>query len=143
MPRTRSTRPKGSGTPAGGPGWGGPAKGASTAPAKPVALFQPGNPGAPPGIPRSEQAAILKDLLFGLATTSDNPAVQVRAAEALLNRIEGMPVARNININADALSTLDDAALEQRRAQLARELGEGDGGATPPPGPALAADVRK
>lgn len=127
MPRTPTTRPKGngpgkgpgkggpaSGIPAGGPGWGGTASGSAR---KPPAPWGPDNPPPvfPAGTPRltpgeraardDERAEVLSSQLFRLATTAELEATRVRACEALLNRIEGMPVARNQALGADGKPT--------------------------------------
>lgn len=90
-----------------GDGWGGPAKGASTH--GKVPRFQPGNPG-----PRKltkltpEQCAIrrqerndrvesLIDALEVIAYEAEREETQLSAAIAFLNRLDGLPVARNLN----------------------------------------------
>jgi len=65
---------------------------------------------------RAEQ---LKDKLYDLALNAQREADQKAAAEAWLNRHEGMPVARNINANVDDISKMSDEAL---RATLQAEL---------------------
>ena len=49
---------------------------------------------------RAQKIAFLKEMLLEMAVTGE-PAIALRATEALLNRLEGMPVSRNLNVNAD------------------------------------------
>ena len=117
-----------------GRGWGGPAKGASD---KPAAPFEPGNQAAVGHgawdwqaiTDRRQQAELVKDQLYSLTFTGETGQVRVAAADKFLSRIEGAPVSRNVNFNADDISALDDDALAARREALERVLGSGDGGA--------------
>ena len=89
--------------PSRGDGWGGPARGAgSTAPMHPP--FEPGNDVAAGfhDMSGEQVAARLKEELFDIATKAKREDTRVTASVALLNRIEGMPVARNLNINSEA-----------------------------------------
>lgn len=113
-----------------GSGLYGPAKGAGIGGAKRPA-FEPGNKAAA-GADHSDveqtrqakaaKAETLKNHLYTLATTAEREDTQVRAAEAWLNREEGMPVARNITVATDDLSQLDDDALARRQAELEARL---------------------
>ena len=108
-----------------GPGWGGPAKGAKTVADKPMPPpFTLGNQASAVerDYSRRDKAQALKDHLYRLATEAEKEETQVRAAEAWLNRIEGTPVQRNINVSADDLSALDDAALDARADAIEAEL---------------------
>jgi hypothetical protein len=114
-----------------GPGWGGPAKGAGQHPARP---FGPGNPTrnrtgrTDPArkahreareAARTDREQKLQDVLFRLAIEADNPAVQVDASVAWLNRHEGLPVARTVNLNVDDdLRAMTDAELAAEVAAL-------------------------
>ena len=82
--------------PPGGPGWGGPAKGASTSRIR---------PGDPDGIQQmsndpevrarqAERAARLHDHLYALATDAERQETQLAATIAFLDRVEGKPVSR-------------------------------------------------
>jgi len=65
---------------------------------------------------------------------SKNEAIQLKAAEALLDRGFGKP-AQTINVSENPLERveeLSDAELQQRLRRLERE-GAADGTATPPP----------
>ena len=109
--------PKGNGPGRGGPakghGWGGPPKGASTSRIK---------PGDPEGIQAlsndaeikacaAARAEALLDHLFHLAMKADRQETQLAASVAYLNRVEGMPVARNINRTVGDASQMTDDEL--------------------------------
>ena len=131
MARSSGTRPKGSGIPAKGKGWGGPAKGASASRIK---------PGDPDGIAamgndpdmrarNAERNARLKDHLFNLAISAENEHAQIAAAQAWLDRDEGKPISRSVTATVDDVSQLSDLELAAEIARLKRELGEGAPGA--------------
>src|SRR6202000_10689 len=115
-----------------GPGWGGPAKGAGAGPAEPFTADTPTRERLPGGkgdlVKLSERAdrkerdaenaQILKDHLAQLAVGAEAEITRVRATEAWLNRHEGMPVARNINLNVDDVRALSDADLAAELARL-------------------------
>ena len=137
MPRT--PRNPGSGKPpcngpATGAGWGGPARGAGNGNSRSV--ITPENTAdlaALHGTPEVEAkrarriatAEELKGVLSEIALDGDAPHLaRIQAADKMLNRIEGMPVQRNLNINADADRSPDDIASEldairTRRARVA------------------------
>ena len=126
MARSSGTRPKGSGIPAKGKGWGGPAKGASASRIK---------PGDPDGIQamandadikarNAERNERLKDHLYTLATTAQNEHAQIAAAQAWLDRDEGKPISRSVTATVDDVSQLSDLELAAEIARLKRELGE-------------------
>lgn len=135
MARTATTKPKrpssskGAAKGSGGAGWGGPAKGAGSKRAKAPAIRTPkNNRGKKYDLTASEKAAQVKEMLFSLATNKRQEGMtRIRAGEAWLNRHEGMPVARNVNINVDDISQLSDEALEQRRKELEAEITLSDG----------------
>jgi hypothetical protein len=118
-------------SPARGSGWGGPAKGAHT---HSPGSVQPGEIRNPQGRfamtaerqrERAEakaKAKELKDHIYGLALTADREETQLAASIAWLNREEGMPVARNLNLNATVTSELGDDELIARRAELERAI---------------------
>lgn len=124
-----------------GDGWGGEAKGASAV-SQEHTPFQPGN--TMNTLPRNpDRAAVnaaradeLMDNLYRLATKAEREETQVSATTAWMNRVQGMPIARNVNVNADDLSALDDAALEQRRADVAAKLAAIGRGSAPESDPA-------
>ena len=92
-----------SGIPAGGEGWGGPAKG--DRPRGPKTDFNGSGPGGIENVgfnarKRAEEAVRaeeMKTILYTLASSAEREETKVRAAEAYLNRTEGMPVARQVN----------------------------------------------
>lgn len=90
----RRRRKPASGIPAAGPGWGGDAKG-------------PGNRGPGPGRPTRAQAAArlphdaeiaeeARRTLLGILRDGEFETNRLNAASKLLDRIEGLPVARHI-----------------------------------------------
>ena len=87
-----------------GDGWGGPAKGASTAPR----FNEPGGEaiqalGNDPAkrASREERLAAMKDKIYALATGAQREETQLSAAVAFLNQELGMPIQRSINANVD------------------------------------------
>ena len=119
-----------------GPGWGGPAKGAGSGPAKAFTADDPNRVTGVPGDPKkmaarrdqkvidTERAQLLKDVLFDLGSTEDVPPLaRVRASEAWLNRHEGMPIARNVTLAVDDVRALSDDALVAEFARLSGSIG--------------------
>jgi hypothetical protein len=122
-------------------GWGGPAKGAGARPASPFTADTPTRVTVSCGrgdplklAARMERQAIdaavaqtLMDSLIALALTADTDTVKIWAAEAWLNRVEGLPVARVVSATTDNLRTLSDDALRSELALIvapARAAGE-------------------
>ena len=119
-------------------GWGGPAKGKGNgAPSN----FRPDRNSShdkPPSIryakaeARKERLAALEEIMWMIASNPKGRDVdRIKAAEALANRIDGMPVARNINTNVDVaparnwdLAHLSNAQLEQLSQLLGVEVAE-------------------
>lgn len=96
-----------------GDGWGGPARGASASRIK---------PGDPEGIQamsndqdakarQAERSERLRNHLYTLGLTAARQETQVAAAVAYLDRTEGKPVQRNVNLNTGDPSQLTDADL--------------------------------
>lgn len=132
-------RPPTSGTRKGnGAGWGGPAQGSGTG-GEPVA-FEAGNQAASgrqqPDLSKAERIARLQDNLEHLALYGENENVRVSASNHLLNRLDGMPIARNINVNADDLASLSDADIAAELARLGGAGIEAAAGDAPTPSPA-------
>jgi hypothetical protein len=116
MARTSTTRSKGNG-PGKGTGWGGPAKG-MPARAEKAPPFEPGNQAAagPHEFSKSERIARHIASLERIAAAAEaegryNEAIT--ATTHALNRLEGLPVARNINVTAGDVKDLSDEALLQ------------------------------
>lgn len=104
----------GRGGPARGGGWGGPPKGAGRGgPAKPFTADSPTRVTVPLAEARAangdrpsayatrkerdeQRAETLRDHLYALATTAERQETQLSAAVAFLNRVEGLPVARQL-----------------------------------------------
>lgn len=61
----------------------------------------------------------LKDHLYRLAMSASSEEIQIRATEAWLDRQEGKPVQRNVNVNVNDVSGLGDHELESEIARLA------------------------
>ncbi len=80
-----------------GDGWGGPARGAGSKAAK-APDFDRGNGAAVGGhnLSRSMKRQNLLDALFELAIVAESQEVQVSAAVAWLNRVEGKPGAKAV-----------------------------------------------
>lgn len=96
-----------------GTGWGGPARGAGTSKAPSAQVFKAGNRKAagPHDLSGYRRCQQLLEMLYTLAMTAESQDVQVSAAVAWLNRVEGKPVARTINVALGDSSALEDAAL--------------------------------
>ena len=92
MARTSTTRPKGSGIPAKGKGWGGAAKGAGTK--APVAAVQPLSNDAAYMANKDQAAEQMRAVLYGVAISGDNEHARIAAADKLLDRLEGKAVQR-------------------------------------------------
>lgn len=104
-----------------GAGWGGAAKGAgSSQPAH--SPFEEGNRVAvgrsEPNEEKARRIQALKDHLYSLATTAEKQEVQVRAAEAWLNREIGTPVATNVTLNVDDIESVSTEDLRRELAEL-------------------------
>jgi len=108
MPKASLKRPPTSGTLHGnGTGWGsdGTAKGAGKGPKWPK--FELGNQAAVGRAQpdwealktKEEKAVALKQNLLRLGLTAEREETQISAAVAWLNREEGMPVQKNVNMN--------------------------------------------
>ena len=121
-----------------GTGYGGRAKGAgSDAPMQPP--FEPGNTSAAgphDNTTGAEQRAEMLAIITEIAKDKNQPGMaRISAADKWLDRYEGKPLARNLNINTDDLADLDDDALAARRAGLERALRADVGGTEAPPDP--------
>ena len=121
-----------------GAGYGGPAKGpGADAPMQPP--FEAGNQtaaGPHDNTTGAEQRAEMLAIITEVAKDRSQPGMaRISAADKWLDRYEGKPLARNLNINTDELADLDDDALAARRADLERALRAGVGGTETPPDP--------
>jgi hypothetical protein len=120
-----------------GDGWGGPARGAGKVCPK-ANRFEKGNRAAVGAdhtmyLSDLEKAQMMRERLFKLGLEAQREETQVAAARAYLDRIEGLPVARNMNFATDDVSALDDVALAARKKKLERAVGAGDAGTASPP----------
>ena len=110
--------------PAGGPGWGGAAKGqgngsppgdlvqALAARSDPVAMMT-----AAERRERDERwAEEMLGVLHSVATRGEAEQSRVIAADKLLDRLQGKPIARNMNLNRD----LSSVTLAEVEAEIAR-----------------------
>lgn len=97
-----------------GDGWGGPAKGASTAP-----RFRKGVTSEAQAMRHdpevkataAERVETLKDHLYKLATTAQREETQLAATVAYINRVEGTPIARTVTSTVADPSKMTDAEL--------------------------------
>lgn len=121
-------------------GWGGPAKGFVNKPPRPFGASTPEYPtqtipgGKGDPVKMSDRkmkresdeirAQGLRDLLHDIAQGGETDMVRVRAAEAWLNRHEGLPVARNISVTPDDIRSLSDAALDIELQRLSRAISD-------------------
>lgn len=127
----------------------------SNAPAARRTQFQPGNPGGPgrpkrsPAIERAlkaigEALPHAVDVLVSMLDREDEPGLQVRAAETLIERVLGRPK-QSVEVAGEGggpvrvdLTLLSDAALTEygRALAIARERAvavNGNGNGTPKP----------
>lgn len=111
--------------PAGGPGWGGEAKGQGNGspvpPVGKVATEARADPhvrtlAALKRADRETRIAALKDVLLEIAIDGETENGRIAAANALLDREEGKPIARNMNLNRD----LSSVTLAEAEAEIAR-----------------------
>ena len=132
-----------------GDGWGGPPKGAGRGGEARNSRPEKNRPDVAPKVPSfadapkagpgrghvsvsgedrrardAERSEIAQEKLFSLVTTANRQETQLSAAVALLNRIDGMPIARNLNANVDDLSRLSDVELQAERERLGRAMRE-------------------
>ena len=119
-----------------GDGWGGPAKGASVAEDRLLPSYWAGGTTSAAGdAKRARDAArseAAQDKLYELTMGAKREETQLSAAVALLNRIDGMPIARNLNANVDDLAALSDDALRAERERLDRAMREVSAGGVAP-----------
>lgn len=115
-----------------GPGWGGPANGVNKrfAPANNANPKGRGAEPSPARIANAEECyARITTVLRSEDVLDKYPAATIRAGEALLNRIEGTPVQRTLNVNleeqgadrrkvVEALKALDPEALDAAEEAL-------------------------
>ena len=92
----------GHGGPATGKGWGGPARPGNGSPG----MLIPGGAtkaaretAAEKEARRAEQADRMRDILADIAENGEHDQVRIMAISAFLDRVEGRPVARNLNVD--------------------------------------------
>jgi len=130
-----------------GPGWGGPARGASTGGGARNG-FETGNTiGAGGGRGNKSEAGEakrardekraqkLKDALFTLATGAEREETRVRACEAWLNRHEGMPIAKQQISGPDGGPIQTEAVAPDNRPSIESYLAELSADNPAPPAP--------
>lgn len=148
MPARRGNGPgrggPASGIPAGGAGWGGPAKGASTAPrlqpaGDPLSDMLRAQRHAPDTRAAAEERRRKAMQLYEQVVDDEGQPIMARLAAAthLLDRLDGKPVATQVNIKGDPFAGWSAEQLEraaellERHPDLAAGL-EAEGG--PPEG---------
>lgn len=116
----------GFGGPAKGAGWGGPARGAGHGgPAKGPGRF-PGRGDSRRIAARNAACDELRGRLYAIATTAPDEGTQLRAAVALLDRIEGKPLARAVVLGNPDLAATTDAELAALAETLAAQAAEAE-----------------
>lgn len=107
-----------------GAGWGGPAKGFVNKPPKAFSsTHQPESRVSklPEGVTRAQlkeqRTKIIEDMLFEIATESDNAPLRMNAGAKLHAIYNGMPIARQVSTTVDDVSKMSD---EELRAELSR-----------------------
>ena len=146
--------PKGDGRRGNG-GWGGPAKGKGRGDGipkpwtkdTPTLTTKPGHHPEPTPAKLSrmeraardqEQAEQMRANLVNSALTGKTEKARVAASVAVLNRLEGMPLARNVNLNVNDASSLTDDEIAAEidaltsRARSAAGIDAGDNSAELP-----------
>lgn len=114
-----------------GAGWGGPAKGASSKP-KPMLPVGPGPGRGRYSIKGEERSARIarhaeemRALLYRFANSSlVKPETRIAAATHLMNRNEGMPIAKVVTAVEDEFSNKTEAQLLAERERIAAKLAE-------------------
>ena len=130
--------PSGAGWSAGasqGPGRGGPAK-------------YPRNPDKPQfkrdtpewreiRAQKRADVAICYEVIREIMLTGREPTVRLNAAKSLLERLEGLPLARSLSLNTDNIADLSDseirAELDRIEQRLRRAVDEVEAADDPPP----------
>lgn len=82
-------------------GWGGPSRASGLHPAKLADLSH------------AEQVARLRQILSDLAEGAQTENIRMQASIALLNRIEGAPVQKQIVANVDSVKEMSDPELNE------------------------------
>lgn len=93
-----------------GDGWGGPARGESQTKGR-VAEFHAMSNDPDVKAKAAERIETLKDHLYGLATSAERQETQLAATVAYLNRVEGMPVQRQVVATVADPDSMTDAEL--------------------------------
>jgi len=119
-PRTRHP----SAGPGMGTGWGGPAKGGGGVV---IDIRRPGNKPTRAVLDAKKariEAAIQEamDVIGTIMRTGEREETKLSAAKALLDRLEGQPVARNVNADMNDTAKLSDEELHAEQARIARAL---------------------
>lgn len=64
----------------------------------------------------------MREILYEVAHTAEQPSLQIQAADKLLNRIEGLPVAKVVTAETDPYSRMSEeevaAEIERTRAKI-------------------------
>lgn len=95
------------GLPAMGAGWGGPAKGAGMGP-EGLKWGEEKKDAADPAKRQTKEvlAQEAMDALVEIMRTAESPGLKLHAATAVLNRVEGLPVARQVTATAESLEDM-------------------------------------
>lgn len=113
-----------------GSGWGGPERGAGSSRAS-LPLFgrerdQPTTEAKVIGKQEEERRkAEAREFYYSVMKCQTEPTMtRLFAADKLLDRLEGKPVATNVNVNAGDVSSLSDAELAAELARAEREAAD-------------------
>lgn len=101
-----------------GAGWGGPARGVGRGASK-APGFTPGNRQAtgPHDMARAQRRDRLMNTLAHLAFNGKTDETKLAAIIAWLDRFEGKPIARSINVSSGNAADIDDATLAALAAE--------------------------
>ena len=108
------------------PGWGGPAKGKGNGSAPHKLTAEDAKKGRP-RFKLAKRVATTDELyrrLSHIALESDFEMASISASDKLLNRLEGAPIQRNFNLNADAADVrkLSDDELDEELQKINQRL---------------------
>ena len=114
--------------PGNGPGWGGPARGAGWGGPARGATTMPGRGDSRRIAARRAKAEAIRARLYDLAMDAPDERTALAAADALLDRLEGKPVAMILTATSPSpdLASLSDDALAAMAADLDAEAAKAD-----------------
>lgn len=66
---------------------------------------------------QERHAEEMREILYDVAHTAQEPNLRIQVADKLLNRIEGLPVAKEVSTETDAISLM---SAEELKAEIER-----------------------